>query len=140
MFRPILAGAAVALAALTVGAAAAGASTFQFFRTPSNQIGCVYQTGPAYLRCDVMYRTRFNGTKQCGEVGDAGQSFAMRTRGRVKLLCASDTSFQPGSRVLRYGTTRRFGPFRCHLSTSGLRCTNRAGHGWFLSRDRQRMF
>jgi hypothetical protein len=130
----------VALAALTFGTAAASASTFHFFRTPSDQIGCVYQTGPRYLRCDVMYRTRFNGTKQCGEVGDAGQAFAMRPRGGTRLLCASDTVFQPGSRVMRYGTTRRFGPFRCHLSQSGLRCTNRAGHGWFLSRDRQRMF
>lgn len=140
MFRPIVLCAATALAALAVGAASASASQFHFFRTPSNQIGCVYQTGPAYLRCDVMYRTRFNGTKNCGEVGDAGQSFAMRRRGSVRLLCASDTSFQPGSRALRYGTTHRFGPFRCHLSTSGLRCTNRASHGWFLSRESQRLF
>lgn len=144
MFRPITACAAAALAALAMvafaGPPAASASTFTFFRTPSNLIGCVYQTGPAYLRCDVMYPTRFDGTKECGEVGDAGRSFAMRRRGSVRLLCASDTSFDPSARVLPYGTTRRFGPFRCTLSTAGLRCTNRAGHGWFLSRGSQRLF
>ncbi|UGS35892.1 hypothetical protein [Capillimicrobium parvum] len=144
MFRPVLACAATALAALAIAAAAgipsAGASTFTFFRTPSNLIGCVYQTGPTFLRCDVMYPTRFDGQRSCGEVGDAGRSFTMRRRGSVKLPCASDTSFDPKSRLVPYGTTRRFGPFRCTVSMSGLRCTNAGGHGWFLSRGSQRLF
>jgi len=144
MFRTLtaLAGSALAILALAAlsGPPAASASTFTFFRTPSNLIGCVYQTGPAFLRCDVMYATRFEGQRDCGEVGDAGRSFTMRRRGRVQLPCASDTSFDPSSRVIPYGTTRRFGPFRCTVSTSGLRCTNRAGHGWFLSRGSQRIF
>src|SRR4051812_16636494 len=140
MVRPLIAWAAAALATLAFGAATAGASTFHFFRTPSNLIGCVYQTGPAFLRCDVMYPTRFENQRNCGEVGDAGRSFTLRRRGSVQLPCASDTSFAPGSRVLAYGTSRWFGPFRCTSTNAALRCTNAAGHGWSLSRQNQRLF
>ena len=32
------------------------------------------------------------------------------------------------------------GKFRCTSRTSGLRCQNRAGHGWFLSAQKQSIF
>ena len=35
---------------------------------------------------------------------------------------------------------RRVGGFTCVSRRSGLRCTNRAGHGWRLSRERSSLF
>jgi hypothetical protein len=44
-------------------------------------------------------------------------------------------------RVLGYGRTIRFGRrIACTARRSGLTCRNRDGHGFFLSRERVRLF
>jgi hypothetical protein len=125
-----------ALALLAAQPAAAGSSTF--FHTPSKGIYCVYHTGPAFLRCDTSYPTRFSGKKTCRH-GDFGQAFGMSPRGRARALCVSDST-HAGRRVLRYGTTRRFGPYHCTSMRDGLTCSNDRQHGWFLSREKQKLF
>ena len=128
---------AVAGAALAFAASAPAATVS--FRTPSKLVYCAYTTGPTFLRCDTRYRTRFSGTKECRE-GDFGQGFGMTRTGRGRALCISDSVFDERARVLRYGTSRRFGPFKCTSRTTGLTCRNARGHGWTLSRQRQRVF
>jgi hypothetical protein len=118
-------------------AAAAPAHAFTNFRTPSKLIYCAYGKGPSYLRCDTWYRTRFSGTKSCVE-GYYGEAFGMNKRGAAQPLCVSDSVYDAHARVLRYGTTRRFGPFTCTSRRTGLTCRNRSGHGWTLSRQKQR--
>ena len=109
------------------------------FRTPSGLVYCASMTGPTFLRCDTQYRTRFSGTRSCVE-GDYGEAFGMAKRGRAHPLCISDSVFDRRAKVLRYGTTRHFGPFTCTSRRTGLTCTNRSGHGWALSRENQRVF
>jgi hypothetical protein len=46
----------------------------------------------------------------------------------------------PKAKVLAYGASRTLGPFKCASRTTGLRCTTRAGHGFELSRSRQKLF
>jgi uncharacterized protein DUF6636 len=60
--------------------------------------------------------------------------------GRAQKVCAGDTVLSPTARVVRYGTTWRSGPFTCKSSSSGLRCKNRSGHGFFLSRQHSYRF
>ena len=127
----------VACALLAVGATAAAARS-TFFHTPSGQIYCVYHTGPTLLRCDTGYRTRFSGKKTCRH-GDYGQAFGMSPQGRARALCVSDST-HAGRRVLRYGMKRHFGPFTCTSRRTGLTCSNKSGHGWFLSRESQKLF
>jgi hypothetical protein len=125
--------------AAPASAAPASAATASFFRTPSGLIRCAYTTGPTFLRCDTQYRTRFSGTKRCVE-GDYGQGFGMTKTGRSRPLCISDSVYNRAAKVLRYGATRRYGPFVCRSRRTGLTCTNRRGHGWTLARETQRVF
>jgi hypothetical protein len=131
-------GSCAVLSVATALLAAAPAAAVDF-RTPSNLIHCAYTQGPRFLRCDTFYRTRFSDTRKC-EHGDYGQGFGMRPRGRARVLCISDSTYSEDARVLRYGRTRQFGPFRCTSRRTGLTCKNRRGHGWLLSRAVQRVF
>ncbi len=42
--------------------------------------------------------------------------------------------------VLAYGRTWTWSGFRCLSARAGLTCRNRSDHGFFLSRERQRIF
>lgn len=64
----------------------------------------------------------------------------MRPTGRATASCAGDTVYNPRARILAYGETWRRGGFRCTSRTAGLTCTNRSDHGFFLSRQRWRLF
>jgi hypothetical protein len=64
----------------------------------------------------------------------------MSETGKAAALCVSDSVHDKRAKTLAYGKTRKFGSFKCTSKTSGLRCTNRAGHGFFLNRDRYKLF
>jgi hypothetical protein len=64
----------------------------------------------------------------------------MAVTGRVHVTCHGDTAIDPHARVLRYGTTWRGGGFTCTSKTTGLRCRNRSGHGFFMSRQHSYRF
>jgi hypothetical protein len=65
----------------------------------------------------------------------------MAPTGRAHILCVGDTALNPKAKVLRYGQSKLFGgKFRCSSRTSGLRCQNRSGHGFFISREKQSIF
>ena len=123
------AAALMAACVLALGTAPAQARTVSF-RMPSSNIFCMYLSsgGPgAYLRCDVLSRN------------DVG--FELRRRGRGKRIRITDSVVNRGARVLRYGRLIRVGPFGCRSRTSGLTCKSRvSGHGFKLSRERQRVF
>jgi len=116
------------------------ASSFSFFQTPSHNIGCVVDSRT--IRCDTRFMTKYSQPryKPKGCDLDWGPLW-MAATGRVHVLCAGDTAIDPKSRVLKYGESRLFaGKFRCTSRTSGLRCQNRAHHGFFISREKQSTF
>ena len=113
---------------------AAASAKFVFFQTPSHNIGCVYSSSPAYLRCDIRSGLKPAPPKPKGCMNDWKFGYEVDARGRAHTVCAGDTVLSPTARVIRYGTTWRGGAFTCKSSTSGLRCKNRSGHGFFLSR------
>ena len=124
--------------ALVFFVAPAGAE-FIPFRTPSGNIGCYYASAspgvPTHLRCDIRSGLRPKPPRPRGCVDlEWGDSYEMAVTGRVHITCHGDTAIDPHARVLRYGTTWRRGGFTCTSKTSGLRCRNRSGHGFFLSR------
>ncbi len=134
MKAPRLATSAIGVLAATVLALAApvpATAKTTLFRTPSRNIYCLYsssgQSG-AYIRCDVL------------SLNDVG--FLLERRKRAKRIRITDTVTDPrNARVLNYGTSRRFGSFRCTSRKSGLTCRSRtSGHGFTLSRQRQRVF
>jgi hypothetical protein len=138
----VAAGLTLVSGASLVGMARA-ATTVSSFRTPSGNIGCVYSSGlgpPASLRCDIRSRLRPRPHKPRGCDLDWGDSYEMTATGRVDLTCHGDTAILPSSRVLHYGSWWKKGGFACVSRASGLRCHNRAGHGFVLSRQRSYRF
>jgi uncharacterized protein DUF6636 len=123
-----------------VSAALAAPSKFVAFKTPSGNIGCIYADGPHYLRCDIRSRLKPRPPHPQGCQGEYGDSISMNRFGRAHLVCHGDTALDPRARIVRYGSTLRVGPFACTSRMTGLTCSNASGRGFFLSRERYRLF
>ena len=128
---------AVVLALLLPASASA---KFVFFQTPSHNIGCVYSSSPASVRCDIRSGLKPAPPKPKGCQNDWTFGYSVNATGRAHTVCAGDTVLSPTARVIRYGTTWRAGAFTCKSSTSGLRCKNRSVHGFFLSKQHSYRF
>lgn len=128
--------AVVALASLAL-AGSVQAALYQF-RTPSSNIGCVFSSDPGrggpYLRCDILSGLKPKPPKPKNCPVDWGFGFQMNATGRARNVCAGDTTVGRRAKVLRYGTKWSRGGFTCTSRVKGLRCRNRSGHGFFLSR------
>jgi hypothetical protein len=115
----------VAVAVLCAATAATAEARTRSFHTPSGNIACLYRSGGSVLRCDVH---SLNDT-----------AFTLDRRHRGKRVHVTDAV--PAGRVLAYGRSVRLGPFRCTSRNTGLTCHSRpSGHGFALSRERQRVF
>ena len=107
------------------------------FRTPSGNIGCYYTSNRdlrASLRCDIRSGLKPRPPKPRNCPLDWGDSYELAPTGRALYTCHGDTAIDPTSRVLKYGTRWSRGGFTCASRKAGLRCSNRSGHGFFLSR------
>lgn len=139
MKRAVPTAMAIMMALLLPAGAQAALTAFQ---TSSKRIACVYSRGegePTALRCDVAdVRNPPKRPAACGL--DYGTAFGLTATGRATRLCAGDTVLDPRAPVLAYGKTKHYGPFTCTARRSGLRCATRAGHGFVLSRQTQRLF
>jgi len=113
---------------------------YELFQTPSHNVGCVYDTLNLHLRCDIRSGLKPAPHKPSGCQNDWTFGYQMDPAGRAHKVCAGDTVLSVNARVVRYGTTWRGGPFTCKSSGSGLRCKNRIGHGFFLSRQHSYRF
>jgi hypothetical protein len=135
------------LAAALAGAASASASSaagITTFRTPSGNIGCVYAPAEsgfqASLRCDIRSGFKPNPPRPKNCHLDYGDSYELFKTGRTVITCHGDTAIDPHARVLAYGKMWRKNGFTCISKTTGLRCTNRSAHGFFLSRGHSYRF
>jgi hypothetical protein len=142
MGRLILA--ALLVLALPGGESAVGATGAQTFRTPSGNIYCAYEHysfAPVDLRCEIRSKIRPLPPRPAS-CGDAvwGAGYSLRQRGPARVLCVSDTVFDPKAQVLDYGTAIQLGVFRCSSTLTGLRCVNATGDGFFLSRQHSYTF
>jgi hypothetical protein len=135
--RTLAVAAIVSLALPGVAGATSGITTF---KTPSGHIGCDYSASdPIMLRCDVTgIAHRPARPRSC--MLDYGSAFGLTPTGHARRLCVGDTAMDPDAKVLNYGKTKHYGPFTCTSRTTGLRCTTAAGHGFELSRAKQRLF
>jgi hypothetical protein len=112
-------------------------ATLPSFHTPSLNIGCNAYNG--YLRCDIGQKSWRGPSRPASCPLAYGDSFTMSGTGRPAWTCHGDTALRLGP-VLPYGATWHSGPFTCTSRVNGLTCTNRRGHGFFLSRQSYRIF
>jgi hypothetical protein len=123
----------------------ASGSTIVSFRTPTGNIGCVFSAGidgaeKPTIRCDIRSRLRPEPRPPKSCPLDYGDSIQVHRLGRAILVCHGDTAIDPASRVLRYGHTFRRDGLSCTSYFYGLNCSNRSGHGFFMSRQSWRTF
>jgi len=130
------------LALALVAVPAARAVVLQF-RTPSGNIGCAYATGlrqKPSLRCDIRSGLKPKPARPKNCDLDWGDSYELGATGRAFVTCHGDTAIDPRSHALRYGSTWKKNGFVCTSKRVGLRCRNRSGHGFFMSRGRSYRF
>jgi uncharacterized protein DUF6636 len=137
MLRPLL---AITLAAV-LGGATRPHATLRSFHLPSGNVGCIAddEVEGWELRCDISERSWRGPARPRNCDLDYGDALAMAGTGRPYWVCHGDTVLGQGP-VLRYGQSWRAGPFTCLSQVAGLTCSNRNGHGFFLSRASYRVF
>jgi hypothetical protein len=128
----------VAVAAVALTAPAAGAAPSPFFRTPSGNIYCGYAR--PWLRCDIRSGLKPRPAKPRGCDFDWGQTYLLPRTGAARVGCVSDSVYSPTARVVPYGAVWARDGIKCSSSRTGLRCTNRGGRGFLLSRQRSFRF
>ena len=137
--RTPLAGLA-AVAALLAPAASAMALTS--FATPSRNIGCIGDRHE--VRCDIRATTAKPPVKRPKSCKfDWGDSFSVRPTGKGTGVCHGDTTLPDPNRkvrILKYGTSIRLGTIVCTSRKVGLTCHNPGDHGFFMSREKLRVF
>jgi hypothetical protein len=126
------------VAALALALVAPAQALVLQFRTPSSNIGCIFSSEPGdggpYLRCDILSGLKPKPARPKGCTLDWTFGYEMNLKGRARTVCAGDTAVTRRAKVLRYGSKWSRGGFGCTSRRTGLRCRNRSGHGFALSR------
>jgi hypothetical protein len=134
----------VTLAFLAFAAPASGAVFL--FRVPSTNIGCAFSNEPEptpggpSLRCDILSGLKPKPKRPAGCHLDWTFGYQMHPTGKSLRVCAGDTTVNRHAKVVRYGHRWIEGGFNCLSRRVGLRCRNRSGHGFFLSRKHSYRF
>jgi hypothetical protein len=114
------------------------------FRTPSANIGCMFSSEPGrggpYLRCDIRSGLKPKPQRPKGCTVDWTFGYEMNMKGRARMVCAGDTVVNGRAKVVTYGSKWSRGGFTCVSRRTGLRCRNRSGHGFLLSKQRSYRF
>jgi len=134
---------AFALVAAALAAPLAIAAPLPGVRTPTHNITCALT--PAALHCDIarsVYRSRLQKRCLAPPTGLDWHGFELTPKGRGAVTCSGGVLVMGAVRyvTLGYGRSWRRGGYTCRSRLTGLTCTNRAGHGLFLSRASYRTF
>jgi uncharacterized protein DUF6636/VWA domain-containing protein len=117
------------------------------FRTPTHNIVCEHSPAgrsPGSIECGIHSGLKPAPARvNCNGHGDFVKNrLALQATGPVQAVtCAGDPgpfALETGAPVLRYGHRYSGGGITCTSRFKGLTCTNRDGHGFFLSRQRWR--
>jgi hypothetical protein len=113
-----------------------------YFQTPSGNIICVIiSEKEGFIRCDIRQLTQTYTKAPDGCELDWGTAFGIAADGNSgEVICHGDTLFGTEPMKLEYGKTVEAGGFQCLSEKTGLTCKNAAGHGFRLSKARQKLF
>jgi len=107
------------------------------FQTPSGNVHC--QWGAGTLRC-VVEATR-TPPAQAARCSPAWRGvLALSVEGGAEAPCAAAPQTSEEDFVLGYGARWEGPGITCRSEESGLRCTNRAGHGFQAARSAVELF
>lgn len=128
-FRPRVVAAVLVAGIASLAASGSAEVRLLAFKSPSGNITCVMSTSDgAFAQCELRSMR-------------IGGGFMVPAHGRVKRYDVGDDDLADRRFVLQYGRSRSLGRFRCTSRESGMSCRNhRSGHGFVISRERQRTF
>ena len=135
---------ALVCALVLAPATAAARKPLPGFRSPSGNISCFLVN---VLRCDIAhsdYAQVLQARCMAGPSVD-WHGFELRASGKGAVSCSGGILYDPDTErpsyvTLAYGRTWRHGAFTCSSRIGGVTCTNRGGHGLFLSRQSWRVW
>lgn len=112
------------------------------FRSPSSNIHCqAFKVDDGHvLRCDIAATSNKPPPKPKDCELDWGSAFEMTDTSKAERLCHGDTAMDNTLPQLPYGASWQRHGFTCKSEQAGMTCTNPKGHGFELSRARQRLF
>lgn len=115
------------------------------FRSPSNNIHCQFWSGDTdrdvAIRCDLMQTANRPPPRPRDCELEWGQAFKILGHAaRGTRLCYGDTVRDDRLPMLPYGHTWQRRGVTCISEQSGVTCVNAKGHGFEVSRARQRVF
>jgi hypothetical protein len=125
----------------TTSSTAANAIHVATFKSPTGNIGCMIIADTA--RCDLKTKswTPPPRPSSCPNIVDFGQGAIVADGRPGHLVCAGDTTLDPGAKILPYGTDTSVGAFTCQSRFNGMTCRNdSSGHGFFVSIQSYRTF
>jgi hypothetical protein len=130
-FAVIAAGAATAMSCTTSDLHGTG------FQTPSRNIACELDehaaVGP-FKGQRTLFCVVFSASGARGQ-----RTWLMRSTGRARATWVAG-NIATEVPVLAYGRSWSFKGFRCRSRRTGLTCRNKSRHGFFLSKQAQRIF
>lgn len=107
-----------------------------YFATPSGRIVCGYFSFRGHVVDCTNYAA---GRNTAGQIGQRG--WQVRSRGRASAKVVLGNAPTQALPRARYGVTYRYHGIKCRVHRlRGITCTNRSGHGFRLSVERQRVF
>jgi hypothetical protein len=144
----LVAASVLVTAAIVVGTASGSGPRNGAFKTPSGNIVCGYGFSAdgrsASIGCGIKSGLRPAPRNTCVDMDYSGKSVSLTATGRARpVVCAGDPGpflVEAKARVLGYGKSWHGGGIACTSRRAGLTCTNRRGHGFFLSRGHWRAF
>jgi hypothetical protein len=143
----------LAVVAQAAVATAAAPTAIPGVRSPSGNIRCLYVPPPRgssipNLLCSIAHADYAATLQhQCAAMpaGVDWHGFELAATRKGAVTCSGGILYDPSTErpvysTLAYGKTWRHGPFACASRVTGLTCTNRRGHGLFISRQAWRVF
>jgi hypothetical protein len=147
---------AAILAVFALPASIALAEQASSFRTPSDNIHCLFSLDnipddpddaesvaePDSVDCEISEMTNKSPLppKPADCDLDYGDRFSLAVTGKAGVICAGDTIRNSEAPVLAYGESVTQKGITCDSAETGVTCRNEQGHGFFLSKAKQKLF
>ena len=121
-------------------------------KTPTQKISCFYvpikPTTRGTLLCNIKRADYVRSLeRKCGAapIGLDWGGFSLGQSTKAEVVCTGGVLYEvgrdtPSFVTLAYGRSWHYRSFTCTSRFTGLTCTNRAGHGLFLSRASYRLW
>jgi hypothetical protein len=135
-------------AALAAAGTATATTPLPGIRSPTGNISCfLVSGGPDLLLCSIAHSSYATALQaRCMRPNGSGvdwHGFALRPAKRGELNCTGGILYDSGKYrplyvTLPYGKSWHRAAFSCDSRRTGVTCTNAAGHGIFVSREKYR--